>query len=698
MGIAQYTWQHPIPQGNTINDLARTPESGSDTLFAVGDYGAILKSIDNGENWSLIDSVASENLYGIAFNESGKGYIVGNNGKLLENDENNGWMSKSSFIHFKLNDVDFADEATAYAVGHKGTILKILEDTCINLSPVTFQELNAIQFVSVTTGFIVSDQGSVFKTTNGGQNWTEKVLNDSVYFYNLDFPSELVGFAIGKKGKIWKTTNGGDTWINYTFPNVGDDLRGIQFVDDTLGMICGRNGRIMSTFNGGNTWASFDSLTNLAFTRLDIYQVDTSCIKPILVGESGTIFRKIDTTCLWSNISGAMHYSINSIAFLEPQSGNAYEMAYAVGGDFFTDKPVLLKTENAMNWDTVTADTIRHFITDIAIAGDYTYICGYKGMMHAKNPNSEWGKLTTGTTKNLYAVTTVEQNYVFACGEKGMLLKSADYGQTWVQLDVPTFADVENLYGIGFANINRGYVVGSNGTILEIRNGGDQVVAVSSPTSASLYDVEMYSEDLGYAVGAHGTALKIVKEEGSITVNPLISGVTTPLNRVQTKDGDSVYMVGDNGIVLFSQYGGDTLFRQFSGTSNHLRALQVLSDKVTYVGGSGLSILRTDNGGGGAYWPNDVEEIELDQDIPVLVFPNPTKGRVTMEYDLPHNAEVSLQIYDLSGRLMADVFQKMQSKGQTQVNFDVSDLNKGIYILILYIDKNAFATKLIVTD
>ncbi|MEZ5083104.1 MAG: YCF48-related protein [Bacteroidales bacterium] len=682
--MAQYYWQHPIPQGNTINDLTRTFEE-LDALYAVGDYGVILKSQDNGASWTKNDSITDEHLYGIAFNNSGKGYIVGNNGILFENDVNSTiWLQKSSFTHLKLNDVDFADETTAYAVGHKGTILRILEDTCITLSATTFRELNAIQFVNETTGFIVTDSGSVLRSTNGGLNWSEKILNDSVYFYNLHFPSETVGYAIGKKGKIWKTANGGDTWINVTFPNVADDLRGIHFLDDTIGMISGRNGRIMKTLNGGNNWSSFDSLTNLTFTRLDLYEVDTSCFRPVLVGESGTIFK--DDACAWKNISGAMHYSLQAIKFEEPSQGSDYNVGYAVGGDFFLDIPVLLKTENGISWDTITADTIRHFITDIAISGDYTYICGYNGMMHGKNPDSDWGIISTGTNKDLYAVATVDQNFVFTCGEDGTLLKSADYGQSWEALQVPAPHNLENLYSLDFVSINRGYAVGSNGTVLEIRNGGDLITSLNSPTNASIYDVDMFSEDLGYAVGAQGTFLKLDKQKSADTVIQLSSGITTPLNRVQTINGDSVYACGDNGIVLFSKYGGDTLHRQYSGTSNHLRALHILNSNVGYVGGSGLSILKTENGGGGAYWPNDIVEIDLNQKIPVLVFPNPSTGHITIEYVLPNNAEVSVHIFDLSGRLMADVFRKKQTKGKVRANMDLSGFDSGVYIVLLRID------------
>ena len=47
--FAQWEWQNPLPQGNTLNSVYFTDAS---TGYAVGVVGTILKTIDGGATWT----------------------------------------------------------------------------------------------------------------------------------------------------------------------------------------------------------------------------------------------------------------------------------------------------------------------------------------------------------------------------------------------------------------------------------------------------------------------------------------------------------------------------------------------------------------------------------------------------------------------------------------------------------------------
>ena len=50
MSIAQdWSWVNPLPQGNTLNDVKKL---GNGIVYAVGDNGTILKSLDDGLTWN----------------------------------------------------------------------------------------------------------------------------------------------------------------------------------------------------------------------------------------------------------------------------------------------------------------------------------------------------------------------------------------------------------------------------------------------------------------------------------------------------------------------------------------------------------------------------------------------------------------------------------------------------------------------
>ncbi|MBL0175885.1 MAG: hypothetical protein IPP94_11575 [Ignavibacteria bacterium] len=70
-------WQHPLPQGNSLNDVAFAT---SDTAVAVGDFGTMLRTTDGGTTWVTLDSPTRVELTGVAFADALHGIAVGQYG------------------------------------------------------------------------------------------------------------------------------------------------------------------------------------------------------------------------------------------------------------------------------------------------------------------------------------------------------------------------------------------------------------------------------------------------------------------------------------------------------------------------------------------------------------------------------------------------------------------------------------------
>jgi photosystem II stability/assembly factor-like uncharacterized protein len=79
--ISQWHWQHPIPTGNTLNDIHMFDEN---TAVAVGDVGTIIKSTDGGTTWGCIFSGTTNNLHSSHFVDSNTGWAVGDSGTILK--------------------------------------------------------------------------------------------------------------------------------------------------------------------------------------------------------------------------------------------------------------------------------------------------------------------------------------------------------------------------------------------------------------------------------------------------------------------------------------------------------------------------------------------------------------------------------------------------------------------------------------
>ncbi len=73
-----------------------------------------------------------------------------------------------------------------------------------------------------------------------------------------------------------------------------------------------------------------------------------------------------------------------------------------------------------------------------------------------------------------------------------------------------------------------------------------------------------------------------------------------------------------------------------------------------------------------------VTDYELQQN-----FPNPFNPGTRIQFALPQAANVSLKIYDINGRLVADLINGMQNAGRYEVEFNAENLASGVYMYVL---------------
>lgn len=74
-------------------------------------------------------------------------------------------------------------------------------------------------------------------------------------------------------------------------------------------------------------------------------------------------------------------------------------------------------------------------------------------------------------------------------------------------------------------------------------------------------------------------------------------------------------------------------------------------------------------------------------------YPNPFNPETTISYELPRSASVSIQIYDITGRLVETLINGKQSAGKHTLKFSADRLSSGVYFYRLTADKNVLATK-----
>jgi photosystem II stability/assembly factor-like uncharacterized protein len=70
-------------------------------------------------------------------------------------------------------------------------------------------KLYDVHFVSATTGWVSSDGGKIYKTSNAGVTWDTQTTPSTGVVHGLHFLDANTGWAVGEKGMVVKTIDGG---------------------------------------------------------------------------------------------------------------------------------------------------------------------------------------------------------------------------------------------------------------------------------------------------------------------------------------------------------------------------------------------------------------------------------------------------------------------------------------------------------
>jgi len=96
--------------------------------------------------------------------------------------------------------------------------------------------LTCVKYASKDVAYACGNNGTIIKTTDGGENW--ELLKTNVYFdFNYIFAiSSNICLAVGADSTIIKTTDGGLSWYSVS-SGLDTTLNRIFFINSTTGWI-----------------------------------------------------------------------------------------------------------------------------------------------------------------------------------------------------------------------------------------------------------------------------------------------------------------------------------------------------------------------------------------------------------------------------------------------------------------------------
>lgn len=302
--VAQTSWQQMT--SGTSSRLWSAAFANDSTVFAVGVDGLMMKSINKGTSWSVVNhGLTTKNLYSIHFATNLVGFAGGLSATVLKTTDGGAtWFDISanlpaiitSYAQYstqEINDFYFLNANTGFAVGYNGIILKTNDGgTSWNFSgSLGAGTYRSVWFVDPTTGFIASHGKKIKKTVNGGENWADWVSEETTFnhFFEIRFFNATTGVAIGDGGVIFRTVDAGENWTRATVtPAASGQLWGLEIVSENVGYASGQSGQIYVTNDAGVSWSKQETNLPTAIYRGMAHSKDSVVIA---VGDGGLIMR-----------------------------------------------------------------------------------------------------------------------------------------------------------------------------------------------------------------------------------------------------------------------------------------------------------------------------------------------------------------------------------------------------------------------
>ena len=275
--------------------------------------------------------------------------------------------------------------------------------TWSKLNTVTYKgKQDDIFFVRPDLGWYVNGQGKIYKTTDGGGNWTEQLSKPGTFFRTVGFVDAQHGYA-------------GNIGTDY-YPGVTDTTP------------------LYETFDGGNSWQvakGLEAITIKGLCAIDVLHTAAND-KAIIhaggrVGGPASLLRSVDGGASWKNIDMTPYTGmILDVKFFDAMTG--FVFGASDGNTEKSHARIIMTKDGGQTWKTVYESSRPYEIT-----------------WKASFPTRNTGYVTI---QSYNPDPATSQRYV---------AKTEDGGLSW--REVPMVNDLKvREFGVGFADANTGWV------------------------------------------------------------------------------------------------------------------------------------------------------------------------------------------------------------------------------------------------
>jgi len=239
-GLVLISWDHGrywgFGRSGVPNSLTDIGHIASDDFVACGTGGVVIKTTDNGLNWTDVSgNLPNRNWYGIDVLDANTWFVCGANlGIYYTTNGGVSWAQDSTGANFNFYAVAMRDLNNGWAAGETdGNFAIVYRKTAgawtrFSTGLSTDCNMLGVDVGSDTAAWLVGEGGHVYYLYAGGTQWREVHGLADVDFQSVSFMNQDEGWIVGDEGYIYATTNGG---VSYVFEDNGAYGDGLDIYD-----------------------------------------------------------------------------------------------------------------------------------------------------------------------------------------------------------------------------------------------------------------------------------------------------------------------------------------------------------------------------------------------------------------------------------------------------------------------------------
>jgi photosystem II stability/assembly factor-like uncharacterized protein len=392
---------------------------------------------------------------------------------------------------------------------------------------------SAIGFKSIDTGCVISYDGRVVTTTDGGKTWSmpAKIADQFIFGHvwysdraifimrptpqdgssvpgglfrsfdnggtwdTLNFiennqetiealwfaPNELRAYSMNT---VYTSTDNGDSWskLALSLPDCKEDtdaatsLAGLYPMDRDRAWLRGWFDELLFTSDGGKSWLVQDTGSrpkrNSDGAILESPQIQGLVpYSPTHVIAFGVQgFLRTQKNGSWSNgNSGITSGAIFSTCFITPEVG----LVGSLWGSLFRT------TDGGLSWEDVSPGLLNGYVNSISILKNQVVINTlFDSSIYISTDLGETWKSTRidgllpqkGGGAMLLKVALVSPTHAYACGFTGNVVGTTDGGNSWRRIS--PLEGLTNFYDLSFVSETTGWIVGDSGKVYKTTDAG----------------------------------------------------------------------------------------------------------------------------------------------------------------------------------------------------------------------------------